>query len=100
DSGPMGLLRGDGTARPAYTAMSNLTRCLGPSPRYIGWVLLNDREYGFVFNGASGRVMAAWARPGVTDVVKLGSRVQIVDPVSGREIAAEAVSLTGAPMLI
>ena len=46
DSGPMGLLRGDGTPRPAYKAMSNLTRYLGPNPRYIGWVLLNDTDYG------------------------------------------------------
>ncbi len=100
DSGPMGLLRGDGTERPAYRAMSNLTRHLGPNPRYIGWVLLNGRDYGFVFEGASARVMATWARPGGTDVVNFGARVRIVDPISGGEIVAETGSLTKAPVLV
>ncbi len=100
DSGPMGLLRGDGSSRPAYAAMSNLTRHLGPNPRYIGWVLLNERSYGFVFEGATGRVMATWARPGTTEVVKFGSRVRIVDPITGIEIASEAASLTRSPVLI
>ena len=100
DSGPMGLLRGDGTPRPAYNAMSNLTRYLGPNPRYIGWVLLKDTHYAFVFEGASGRVMTTWARPGTTRVVSFGSRVRMVDPLSGVETAAEDGSLTSAPILI
>ena len=54
DSGPMGLLRGDGHPRPAYKAMSNLTRHLGPDPRCIGWVSFKF-SYGFVFQGAARR---------------------------------------------
>jgi polysaccharide biosynthesis protein PslG len=100
DSGPMGLLRGDGTPRPAFNAMSNLTRHLGPNPRYIGWVLLKDAHYGFIFEGASAKVMATWARPGTARVVTFGSRVRMVDPLSGVETAAEDGSLSSVPMLI
>jgi polysaccharide biosynthesis protein PslG len=98
DSGPMGLLQGDGTPRPAYTAMSNLTRYLGPNPRYIGWVLLNERDYSFVFEGARTRVLVTWARPGATNFFNFGAR--IVDPLSGSVIAAENASATGAPVLV
>ena len=73
DSGPMGLLRADATPRPAYTAMMNLTKYLGPNPRYVGWVLLQNAHYAFVFEGAAGRVMAAWTRPGITRVVSFGA---------------------------
>src|SRR5450432_3559209 len=49
DSGPMGLLKRDGTPRPAYTAMAQMIRHLGQHPTYLGWVLLNGKDYGFVF---------------------------------------------------
>jgi hypothetical protein len=100
DSGPMGLLRADGTPRLAWTAMSTLTKYLGPTPRYLGWVLLNGRDYGFVFRGATTTVMATWARPGTTDRVSFGSRARIVDPQTGSVAAASACTLTGAPALV
>ena len=52
DSGPMGLLRADGRPRLACPVMSNLTRHLGPCPEYRGWVLLDGKHHGFVFQGA------------------------------------------------
>ena len=42
DSGPMGLLKADGTPRRSLTAYTTMTKYLGPTPRYMGWVLLND----------------------------------------------------------
>ena len=100
DSGPMGLLRGDGTPRPAYTAIMNLTKYLGPNPRYIGWTLLQNAHYAFVFEGQAGPVMVTWTRPGTTRVVSFGARVRMVDPLSGVEIAAEDGSLSSAASLI
>jgi len=52
DSGPMGLLDRNGSPRPAYTAMAQLIKYLGQHPTYLGWVLLDNRVYGFVFQGA------------------------------------------------
>ncbi|MCX7599386.1 MAG: endo-1,4-beta-xylanase, partial [Armatimonadetes bacterium] len=83
DSGPMGLLRADGTPRLAYTAMRILTSHLGVAPRYVGWVLLNGRHYGFVFEGATGPVMVAWARPGAAAHVQFESPVHAVDTQTG-----------------
>jgi hypothetical protein len=98
DSGPMGLLRGDGTPRLAYAAMSNLTRHLGPNPQYEGWVLLRS-AHGFVFEGAKGPVMVAWARPGTTDLLNFAGSVQIVDPLTGATAQAGTCPLTSAPVL-
>ncbi len=100
DSGPMGLLRADRTPRIACTAMSNLTRYLGANPRYIGWVLLDDTDTGFVFGGASETVMVAWARPQTTHVVRFGSAVKIVDPLSGAVSSASSHSMTSRPVLV
>ncbi|MBC7287140.1 MAG: endo-1,4-beta-xylanase [Armatimonadetes bacterium] len=100
DSGPMGLLRADGTRRLAYTAAATLTAHLGPSPQYIGWVLLNGRHYGFVFRGPSGLVMAAWARPNARDYVEMGGTVRVVDPFTGASDTEGAIWLTSQPLLI
>ena len=100
DSGPMGLLRGDGTPRPAYTAMSVVTHGLGPAPQYKGWVLLNNKHYGFVFQRDATTVMAAWTRPGTTDHVAFGSPVEIVDTMTGNVTKADACSLTATPVLV
>ena len=61
DSGPMGLLDDKGETRPAYTALGQMIKHLGQHPTYLGWVLLNDKHYGFVFQGARGTVLATWA---------------------------------------
>jgi hypothetical protein len=100
DSGPMGLLRADRTPRLAYTAMSSLTRHLGASPQYEGWVLLNGTDYGFVFQGAETSVMALWAPPGATDRVSLGAPARIVDPLSGAATDADSVTLSSVPVLV
>jgi hypothetical protein len=100
DSGPMGLLRADGTPRLAYAAMANLTRCLGPNPRYEGWLLLGGAHYGVVFQGAQAPVMALWGRPGTTQRLDLGGPVRILDPLSGGTIEGSACTLTGVPVLV
>ncbi|HWB61066.1 MAG TPA: hypothetical protein VG733_16415, partial [Chthoniobacteraceae bacterium] len=100
DSGKMGLLDRDGKPRPAYTAMAQLVKQLGQHPDYLGWILLNNQDYGFVFKGSTSNVLATWAPPGVTDNVNLGQPVQIIDPISGAETTAATCALTNAPVLI
>src|SRR4030095_3110538 len=60
DSGPMGLLNDKGVPRPAYHALAQMILHLGQHPRYLGWVLFNDRNYGFLFDGAKGKVLITW----------------------------------------
>lgn len=99
DSGPMGLLQSNGSPRPAYTAMAQLIKHLGQHPAYLGWVLLNGRDYGFAFQGARGAVLVTWAPPGKPDRVDFGQAVQVVNPLSGESATVTAYDLTAAPVL-
>jgi hypothetical protein len=96
----MGLL--DGSAHPTlgYTALQNLTAQLSSNPQYLGWVQLNNQDYGFVFQGATTTVLATWAPPGSTDNVDFGQTVQIMDPLTGGTTSASTYSLTNAPVLV
>jgi fibronectin type 3 domain-containing protein len=73
-----GLLTASGTPNPAYYALQSLTGQLGTDPNYLGWVQLNGTDYGFVFQGASGIVMATWAPPGNPNTVNFGQNVQVL----------------------
>lgn len=99
DSGPMGLLDGDGRPRPAYAAMGQMIRRLGQHPVYLGWLLVNGAHYGFVFQGAEGTVLVAWARSADGVSVDFGQMVKIADPMTGRVWRRRTLDLTRAPLL-
>ncbi len=100
DSGPMGLLQGNGTPRPAYTAMAQMIQHLSAHPSYLGWVLLNADDYGFVFQGAKGTVLVAWAPKGASDNIDFGRNVQITDPLTGQTSQAKTWMLTDVPIIV
>ncbi|MBI3855397.1 MAG: hypothetical protein HY293_06875 [Planctomycetes bacterium] len=103
DSGPFGLIAGNSGSAPrrlSYTALTQLIKALGQTPRRVGWLLLDGKHYGFVFDGAEGPVLAAWAGPGVTAKVALGAKVRVVQPRSGETSESESVELTNSPLLI
>jgi len=100
DSGPMGLLDGRARPRPAYAALAKLIELVGRHPTYLGWILLNDRHYGFVFQGVGGPVLATWAATSAPDEVDFGALVTIIDPPTGRAIQAQRYRLTVTPVLV
>ncbi|WP_395749019.1 hypothetical protein [Prosthecobacter sp.] len=100
DSGPLGLLDGKGEARPAYTAMAQMIEHLGQRPDYLGWVLLNGKHYGFVFQGPKGAVLVTWAYRGMAEKVSLGEKVAMVDAVSGARTEGESCVLSSAPVFV
>ena len=100
DSGPMGLLDGRARPRPAYTALKTLIGLLGRHPTYRGWILLNDRHYGFVFQGVDGPVLATWAATSAPDEVDFGAPVTIIDPATGNSLQAQSYRLTVMPVLV
>lgn len=57
-----GLLNREGKPRVTYEQLATLTKLLGPSPQYQGWLALGPekRGYGFVFAGPTDAVMVAW----------------------------------------
>ncbi|MGC3972401.1 MAG: cellulase family glycosylhydrolase [Pirellulales bacterium] len=100
DSGPMGLIEAKGKPRPSYTAMQQTLRHFGHAPQYLGWVLLNDRHYGFVFRGAETTILCTWARPGAPDVVDFRGDVRIVNPTTGNIVTARSYELGVAPVIV
>ncbi len=100
DSGPMGLLERTGTPRKSFTALTEMIKLFGQHPTYLGWVLLNDKHYGFVFQGAKGTVLSTWASTKSGDNVNFGQPVQIIDPLTGNTSQAAAYALTTGPILV
>lgn len=100
DSGPLGLLDRKGTPRPSYTAMGQMIQHLGQYPEYLGWILLNEKHYGFLFQGAKGKVLVAWGQKGATDEIRFGKSVSIVDPLTGETTNSDRHALTVAPILV
>ena len=100
DSGPLGLLDAKGTPRLAYNAMAQMIQNLGQHPAYLGWVLLNEKHYGFVFKGPQTNVLITWAYRGTSEHVSLGQPVSFVNPVAGGMSRAESLDLTSAPVMI
>ncbi len=99
----MGLLTRKGQPRPAYTALQTTTKFIGPIPAYQGWVLLNHRDYGFIFKGPHGNVLFTWARPGTIDRVRFSHRVRIINPATGMSdnlAAGHSLRLTNAPRVV
>jgi hypothetical protein len=100
DSGPMGLLDNQGAPRPAYTAMAQMILHLGPHPDYLGWVLLNEKHYGFVFQGAKGTVLITWSHGRTSDEVRWGQSVRMVNLLTGDITEADQLALTVAPVIV
>lgn len=100
DSGPMGLLDRQGNPRPSYTALAQMIQHFGQHPKYLGWVLLIDKDYAFIFQGAKGTVLCTWTPPGPAHFVHFGQEVQIVDPLSGQTMTARGHELTAAPIMV
>lgn len=100
DSGPFGFIAGNTGAAPkrlSYTSITQLIKALGQTPRYVGWVLLDGKHYGFVFEGP---VMATWAVPGVTAKVALGGQARVIQPRTGEVTETDSVDLTPSPLLV
>jgi len=99
DSGPLGLLDRQGTPRPSYTALAQMIQHLGQTPAFLGWVLLHDKHYGFVFQGSAGTVLIAWGSKGAADEIHFDPSVQIVNPLTGDITPSDKHSLTTAPII-
>jgi len=59
-----GVIRQDWTERPAMTAFRTMTKLLGPTPDYQGWLDFEGGVHGFAFNGVDFPLVAAWVTPG------------------------------------
>ena len=100
-----GLLDKSGTPRPALTAFKTMTTCLGPAPKPLGWLALgkDGKGYGFVFDGSTVPVLAAWMPAGASDTITFPGSVQVINALTGAATnlkANEALTLTDTPLFI
>ncbi|HUT35580.1 MAG TPA: endo-1,4-beta-xylanase [Planctomycetota bacterium] len=101
-SGDFGILRSNWTPRPSYRALGTLTRLLGPRPECLGWLDPTGRSYAFVFQGAAGPVLVAWAASPEGDTVRLPAGVTVVD-LAGTPAETQAerdLALTTVPVFV
>lgn len=97
----MGLINNARQTTHSFAALKNLSHELGTHPRFDGWVLLNNKDYGFVFRGAGNKtILVAWAPPHTTDAIHFGQDVQIMNPVTGSMSHIAGVELTNVPILV
>jgi hypothetical protein len=97
-----GIIRPDWTQRPAYDALEAVTTLLGPEPRYVGWLDLDQGGYGFLFRGTKGDVLAAWSLAGERRKVRFTAAVIVTDP-AGKPAplpAGRVLVLTPKPVLV
>lgn len=97
-----GIIRPDWTPRPSYDALKTMTSLLGQDPSYLGWLDLGKGGYGFLFKGAAGNVLAAWAPPGKQPAAKFGAAVSVSD-LAGKQSSlagGQELALTTTPVLI
>jgi hypothetical protein len=95
-----GLLRGDGTPRPAHHALSTLTRTLGRAPEYRGFLAPAADTFGFLFRGAEGHALVAWSRPGAGRSLHFVAPIAVMDPRTGQSRSTDHVTLTPAPLVL
>jgi len=80
--------------------MAQMIRHLGQHPQYLGWVLFNQRNHGFVFQGAETTVLATWAPRGAPDRIEFDQTVRMVDPLTGNSTQGTTRDLTNSPVLV
>ncbi|MDF1816056.1 MAG: beta-galactosidase [Verrucomicrobiales bacterium] len=100
DSGPLGLIDRQGTPRPCYYALGEMIRYLGQRPVYKGWLLLNESQIGFVFEGAQAPVLVLWNKRRTDSEITFDKQVKIVNPLDGSVIETESYPLTTAPVFV
>jgi polysaccharide biosynthesis protein PslG len=99
-----GLLDDDLSKRPAYYAFSTLTRLLGRTPQYRGWLAMGAQAagYGFVFGPDTALRLAAWMPRGQSGAIAFATPVEIFDIATGKSTALAANAsymLTDKPIL-
>jgi hypothetical protein len=97
-----GVIRADWSPRPSYVAYKTMTALLGEEPKYLGWVNLGTGGHGFLFQGAKGPVLAAWALPGMQGKAACAAAVRVTDLMGQTTTlaAGSELKLTHMPVLL
>jgi hypothetical protein len=100
--GDHGLIRADWTLRPSYEALKTIIGVLGQHPRYLGWLAFGNGGIGFLLQGQSEAVLAAWSQGDGESKITLDADVRVTG-LTGKDSAVKAheeLILTAMPLLI
>ncbi len=100
DSGPLGLLDGQGQPRPCYYSLGRLIEAMGPAPEYLGWNLLENRHYAFYFKNQAQTVAIAWAYRGQSAELKFPRPQPVVNSRTGDRQTVRQIQLTADPIFL
>ena len=99
-----GIIRQDWTLRPAYTALMTMTKLLGPTPLYQGWLNPAKDGYAFAFrtSGNGSPVIVAWAPPGRVLEAGFPERLHLIRQDGSVETvnANQKIQLTQSPVFL
>lgn len=98
DSGPMGLLDGDGKPRPAWHAFGRMIAAMGQHPRPLGWVTPAKDVYGFVFMNGDTSLMVAWVPAKRRGALAFSREVSFVNLVTGDRGRTREHEVDGSPV--
>lgn len=98
DSGPMGLLDGEGKPRPAWHAYGRMIEAMGQHPRPLGWVTPAKGVYGFVFMKGDIPLMISWAALKGHGSVRFSGDVDFVNLVTGDHGSSREYEVDGSPV--
>jgi hypothetical protein len=100
--GDFGIVRHDWSKRPSYFALQSLTSLLGARPRPRGWWNPTGKSFGFLFSGATGPVLIAWASSDAGDRVRFPGAVTLSD-LAGNAVplpAGTTLNLSRTPVFV
>jgi hypothetical protein len=100
DSGRFGLVDPNGVKRPSFAALRSLVDALGEQPQYLGWTMLAERAYTFVFKAAQGPLAITWAPPDTQLELALDQEVSVLTLGTAKVTRSKSVKLTNAPVLL
>lgn len=85
--------------RPSYLAVQTLIEHLGQTPNYIGWVLLNDEHYGFVFENDDKHILVTWPRSENASTLNFSAEVLAINPLTQETELSDTHQLPDHPMV-
>jgi hypothetical protein len=98
DSGPMGLIDGNGKPRLAWHAYGRMIEALGQHPKPAGWMMLGERTYGFIFKRDGDPVMVAWTPAKARETVRFPSKLRFVNLTTGEQGETNEREMDGSPI--
>jgi hypothetical protein len=101
DSGPLGLWEGPRQPRPAFRALAELVRWLGPQPQYAGPLRVSAQIWGYRFTQGQESRAVVWGPVGALPTeLALPLPVTVVSPASGQQQRTQRLLIGPRPVIV